>query len=154
MISSRSTWSSTSPVGSPAFTFSGARAAIALSLEDEFVANVVGRGGSLGCMLGVDDELGDAGRVAQVDEDEPAVVTAPGDPAGELEPLPHVLSPQLARAEIAPAHRLSSASPSEAYSTSCSPARRTVTPSPRVMTVNRAPSRPAWVSCPFSDRPA
>ena len=70
-------------------------------------------GGRLGRALGVDDELADAGLVAQVDEDEAAVVAALRDPAGERVPLPDVLGPELARSEVAPAHSDFTASSSD-----------------------------------------
>ena len=122
--------------------------------EDELVPDVVRGGGRLGRALGVDDELADPRRVAEVDEDETAVVAAPRDPAGERVALADVLGPELAGSEIAPGHRLCTASASEGNSSSFSPARRTVAPSARTITVASAPSRPACVSWPFNERPA
>ncbi len=119
---------------------------LALGLEDELVADAVRGGGRLGRVLGVDDELADARGVAQVDEDEAAVVPALRNPARERVPLPHVLGPELPRSEVAPAHSDFTASSSDPKSTSFSPARRTVAPAARAMTVARAPTRPAWVS--------
>ena len=59
--------------------------------------------GGFGGALGVEDELADARAVAEVDEHESAVV-APGiRPAGEREPLAHVLGPHIAAHEVAPA---------------------------------------------------
>jgi hypothetical protein len=47
---------------------------LALGSEDELVPHVVCRLRRLRCPLRIDDELTDAGLVAQVDEDETAVV--------------------------------------------------------------------------------
>ena len=44
---------------------------------------------------GVEDELHEAGAVAQVDEDEAAVIAAAGHPAGEPHLAPHIADPQL-----------------------------------------------------------
>ena len=52
----------------------------------------------------VDDELADPGLVAEVDEDQPAVVAAAGDPARERVALAHVAGPDFACAKVAPAH--------------------------------------------------
>ena len=131
-----------------------ARGDLALRAKHELVADVVRGRGRLRRALGVDDELADPRRVAEVDEDEPAVVAAPRDPAGERVSLSDVLGPELAGSEVAPAHRLCTASASDGNSSSFSPARRTVAPSARTITVTSAPSRPACVSCPFSERPA
>ena len=68
-----------------------ARGDLALGAEDELVADLVRDRGRLGCALGVDDELREPALVAQVDEDEPAVVAARGRPAGERETLADVL---------------------------------------------------------------
>ena len=61
----------------------GARRDLALGAQHELVADLVGDRCRLGRVLRVDDELADPGVVAQVDEDEPAVVAARVRPAGE-----------------------------------------------------------------------
>ena len=76
---------------------------LALGAEDELVPELVRHGVRLGRALGVDHELADPGAVAQVDEDEPAVVAPRVDPAGERQALADVLGPHLAAAEVAPA---------------------------------------------------
>src|SRR5439155_3427618 len=58
-----------------------ARDDLALGAEDELVPDLARSGGGLGAALGVDHKLANAGRVAEVDEDEPAVVAPPRDPA-------------------------------------------------------------------------
>ena len=55
--------------------------------EDELVADLLGELGRGRGALGVDHELHDPRPVAQVDEHEAAVVTAPRHPAGERERL-------------------------------------------------------------------
>ena len=55
---------------------------LALGLEDELVADLLRELRRLGRMLRVDHELRDPGAVAEVDEDEPAVVAAARRPAG------------------------------------------------------------------------
>ena len=86
-------------------TVSGERATSSPSrAEDELVADLVRELRRLRRALGVDHELRDPGAVAQVDEDEPAVVAAPRGPAGERQPLADVLGPRLAAHEVAPAH--------------------------------------------------
>ena len=126
-ISSSSTWSSTSPVGQARVdVLRRARGDLAVGAEDELVADVVRRRGRLGRALGVDDELADAGRVAEVDEDEPAVVAALGHPARERAALRRrARGCELARSEVAPAHSDSTASASEENSSSWAPRRRT-----------------------------
>ena len=152
--SSSSTWSSTSPVGRFGLTFSGARAATSPGrAEDELVPDVVRGRGRLGRALRVDDELADPRRVAEVDEDEPAVVAAPRDPAGERVALADVVGPELARSEVAPAHSDFTASASDGNSTSSRlPAadRRAVGAHDHR---RLAPTRPACVSWPLQ-RPA
>src|SRR5207342_1297735 len=114
--------------------------------EDELVADVVGGFGRLGRALRVDDELADARRVAQVDEDEPAVVAAARHPPRERAPFADEVTTELACAEVAPAHSESTASASDENSASCSCGRRSVAPSERTITVAFAPTRPACVS--------
>ena len=82
------------------------------------------------------------------------MVAAARDPAGDRVPLADVLGPELTRPDVAPGHRPRTASASDAYSSSFSPVRRTVAPSALTITVTSAPSRPACVSWPFSERPA
>src|SRR5207247_8244714 len=107
-------------------------------------------------VLRVDDELADPGVVAQVDEDEAAVVAAPRRPAGELQPPADVLGVGLAAVDIAVAHsrssfRRSSSEGSNLTTTSSRSMRRTVASSPAAITVIRAPSRLACVSLPLRD---
>src|SRR6185436_7611257 len=123
--------------------------------EDELVADLVRDLGRLRSALRVDHELREAALVAQVDEDEPAMVAPPGSPACESEPLPDVLQAQLARLEVAPLHvRSLSASSTVGTSSSCCPGRRTVERSGPHSTIALAPSRRACVSWPLSERPA
>src|SRR5262245_11273347 len=122
--------------------------------EDVLIANFVSGFRRPGRALRVDDELSDAGRVAQVHEDEPTVIAAARHPPGERLLLPHEPAVELTGAQVAPAHRDSNASASEGNSASCSPGRRSVTPSERTITVAFAPTRPACVSWPLSERPA
>ena len=75
---------------------------LALGAEDELVPDLVHHGVRLERALGVDHELADPGAVAQVDEDEPAVVAPRVHPAGEDQALADVLGPHLAAAEVAP----------------------------------------------------
>jgi len=56
---------------------------LAPDLDDVFVADAGGGGGGLRGVFGVEDDLDDAGGVAEVDEDEATVITASVDPAGE-----------------------------------------------------------------------
>src|SRR6185437_6695999 len=51
--------------------------------------------------LGMEDELDDPGAVAQVDEDQPAVVAAAVDPAGDADLLPHARGVELAGPGVA-----------------------------------------------------
>ena len=67
-----------------------ARDDLALGLQDELVADLVRDRGRLGRALRVDDELQLPGVVAQVDEDEAAVVAARVGPAGDGQPLADV----------------------------------------------------------------
>src|SRR4029079_15483634 len=75
---------------------------LAASAQDELVADLVAELRGLGRVLGVEDELADAGAVAQVDEDEAAVVAAAVGPAGHGQRLPDVVGPKLAAHEVAP----------------------------------------------------
>jgi len=69
---------------------------LALDLDDVFVADVGGGGGGLGGVFGVEDDLDDAGGIAEVNEDEPAVIAAAVDPAGEGDLLAGVLGSEFA----------------------------------------------------------
>ena len=76
MVSS-STASSTDPGRHPLVHGLGrAGDELAACLEHELVADLAGEGCRLGRPLGVDHELRDSRAVAQVDEDEAAVVTS------------------------------------------------------------------------------
>ena len=116
------------------------RAADDLSLraQDELVADRMADLRGFGRALGVEHELADAGPVAEVDEDEPAVV-APGiRPAGEGQPLADVVGPHLAAHEVAPGHAVTS--------------ERSVSAS--TTTTRSAPRRLACVRWPLTERPA
>ena len=117
-------------------------------LEDELAADLVRERGRIGGALGVDHELHLPGEVAQVDEDEPAVVAARVGPAGELDALAGIGGAERAARRVAPAaHEASfSRSSSACTSTSCSPRRRSAIEPSRKMTMSRAPDRCACVS--------
>ena len=53
--------------------------------HDELAAQLLCRGVQRGVALGLEDQLDEPGPVAQVDEDQPAVVAAAVDPAGHLD---------------------------------------------------------------------
>ena len=81
--------------------------------------------GGLGGVLGVDHELADAGLVAEVDEDEPAVVAPPRDPAGERRALPGLVGPEPRRSSgRARRHEAESVAASSSRVTASSSARR------------------------------
>ena len=129
---------------------------LALRLQDELVANLVRDAGRLGRALRVDHELHLAGVVAQVDEDEAAVVAARVGPARDGQPFADVLGAQFAAVKVAPAHgpvRVATTSPSATVTSWRPAARTTASPSRRITTV-RAPERDACDSCPFVERPA
>ncbi len=114
-------------------------------VHDELGTDVVRDLCSVGRALGVDDELDDAGVIAEVDEDQSAVVAAPRDPPGDRDRLSDPLRADLAAIEIAPAVHLeilSTTSPSGAVKSS-RPGCRTVAFSPSTRTVQPAPSRAA-----------
>ena len=150
-----STCTSISPVGM--FGIDGLRRAahdFALGLEHELVPDAVRDLCRLGRLVGVDDELHLAREVAQVDEDEPAVVAARVRPAGERDATAGVVRAQLAAHDVAPAHASSScrcSTPSTA--TSSSPLRRSVQPSASTSTIARACFWPYEI-WPLSERPA
>ena len=50
----------------------------------------------------IDHELDDAGVVAQVDEDEPAVVATTGDPPSDRDPVADLLGANVAGIEVTP----------------------------------------------------
>ena len=81
----------------------------ALGAEDELVADLVRELGRLGRELRVDHELRDPGAVAEIDEDEPAVVAAARRPAREGQLLSDELLAGLAAHVRAPGHRRQSA---------------------------------------------
>ena len=132
-----------------------ARDDLAACAQYELVADLLRRLGGRGRALGVDDELCDARVVAQVDEDEAAVIPPGRDPARKRQRLADVLGTRLAAHDVTPAH-LDSLSRSSPWVTASSalPARRMVAPPAATTTVVAAPSRPACVSWPLSDRSA
>ena len=126
----------------------------AARLQDELVAHAVRDLRRVRRVLGVEDELRHAGLVAEVDEDEAAVIAAARRPAGERHLAALVLGPRLAATQIAPGHAPRLASSSSRVVGSSPPGRTMRTPSAATTTVVFAPRRPAWVSCPFFERPA
>ena len=122
----------------------------AARLEDELVADTVRDFGRLRRVLGVQDELRDAGLVAKVDEDEPAVVAPPRRPTGERHLAALVLGPRLAATEVTPAHEARLAMSSSKGIRCLSIAG----PSASTTTIVRAARRPACVNCPLVERPA
>ena len=104
----------------------------------------------VGGELRVDDELQLAGVVAQVDEDEAAVVAARVGSAGDRQALADVLLAGLAEIDVAPAHPRSLAG----RSASEIGASRMNAPAPVTRTIVAAPEREAWVIWLFGDRPA
>src|SRR5689334_2657074 len=119
-------------------------------------------------VVGVEDELDDAGAIAQVDEDESAVVAPPVHPARDPRLAPdsvaeHLPAPGVAIAVGARTWKLAHASPPVSSSTSsavstgrCSPLAmsRSCAPSSSRMRTWRAPTRLACLSCPLRPRPA
>src|SRR5262249_55190953 len=96
------------------------------------------------------------GVVAQVDEDEAAVVTPRVGPTGDRQLAADVLASQLPAVEITPTHEwLRVATRSLRLTTISSwPSRRIVASPSRTTTTLRAPVRPACVICPLNERPA
>ena len=83
---SERTWISISPVARFGLTFSGrALDDLALGGDDVLGAQVLGHGEGVARGLRVHDELHEPRAVAQVDEDQPAVVAAAMDPAGDAD---------------------------------------------------------------------
>ncbi len=68
----------------------------ALEFHDPFRADLLGGHEGRSRLVRVEDALHETGPVAQVDEDQPAVITAAVHPTGERDPLPHVLVARLA----------------------------------------------------------
>ena len=128
---------------------------LAFGLKHEFVANLARDLRCVGSALRIDHELELAGVVAQVDEDEPAVVAPRVRPAGDGDPRADVVGPEFAAIEVAPAHAVSVATTS-ASRTGCSPrpSRLIVAPPARTITTVSAPLRAACVICPLNERPA
>ena len=86
---------STSPVGRSVFTVSGVRATtLPVSVSTHSGARLVGFGE--GGLVRLDHALGDAVMVAQVDEQQPAMVAPAIDPAGQPHRLADMLLAQLA----------------------------------------------------------
>ena len=125
-----------------------ARHDLAARAHDELGADRVGGLRCLGRALRVDDELHDAGVVAQVDEDQPAVVAAAPDPAGDRNRTADVVGAEVAAIEVAPAihPEILSTSSSSCAVQSSRPGSRTVAVPSSTITVHPAPSRPAWPS--------
>ncbi len=133
-------------------------------------AELVGRARTASpAVVGVEDELDDAGAVAQVDEDQAAVVAAAVDPAGDPRlgvdaVAEHLAAPGVAvpvraqgreRSLIRLSLRPGSASPvSTARCSPLSMSRSCAEPSASRMTTRRAPIRSACLSWPLRPRPA
>src|SRR5207253_2390554 len=134
----------------------GALDQLTAGAEDELVANLVRGRRCVGGVLRVDHELDDPRVVAQVDEDEAAVVAAPRGPAGDRQPTTLVRGAELPAIDISPvAHpAIASTRVSRGAIQSSRPCSRTVARPSSTITVQPAPSREAWVSWPFADRPA
>jgi len=135
------------------------RAALALSLPDEptkvrFASQTKG-GGSLGRPLGVDDQLQLSGVVAEIDEDEAAVVATGRDPTGERLARADVLLAKLAAHDVPPGHADSLPTTSaKASGSSAWPGRRSTALCEPTTSVAAAPRRAACVCWPLSERPA
>ena len=128
-------------------TASGAlRDDLAPRAQDELAADVVGDRGCLGRAVGVDHELDEPRVVAQVDEDETAVVSPTRGPAGEGQPLPDVVGGDQAAVRVAPLVHASTVAATFSTGTSCSTSPRLiVAPSARTCTNPRAPERASCV---------
>ncbi len=138
----------------------GAGADDPLGLHDELRPQRMrdGVGGRL--LVGVEDELHEAGLVAQVDEDEAAVVAAAGHPARQRDARALVAGAQVAAQVGAPAHRRSSSTSPSSATRRCSPevmSRTLASPAPHssspTMTTVPAPRREASSSVRLSRRP-
>ena len=152
------TCTSISPVDMFGLTVSGARCDdLTLGLHDELVPQLVRGRRSLGRALRVDHELELPVVVAQVDEDETAVVAARGTQPATVTARRSSLGRQRTRrSKVAPAHAVSVATTSSRPPTCSSVPVRAASraPSSRTTTTVCAPLRPACVSWPFNDRPA
>src|SRR5207302_682697 len=115
-----------------------ARDDLPLGLDHELVAQVVGLLRRLSSALRIHDELDDPGLIAEVDEDEAAVIAARVDPAGDRDTAADVVLAELARVRVAPGHATSSSSSVRAVR-SCSPRRRRTKPSLVTTTIDSAP---------------
>ena len=127
---------------------------LALRLQDKLVPHLACGARCVGSALWIDDELDLARVIAQVDEDEAAVIATRVGPPGDGHPPADVLGPQLAAVEVTPAHgpvRVATTSLRET-TRSLSPVRRSVASSPRTITIVRAPVRPACVIWPLKER--
>ncbi len=128
---------------------------LAFRLQHELVPDLADRLSGILGTLRVDDELQLARVVAQVDEDEAAVIAARVGPTGDGHAVADLVLPNLPAIEVAPAHAVSVATTSS-RETACSsrPSRLIVVPLARTITTVPAPLLPAWVICPLKDRPA
>ena len=133
--------------------------------DDVLGAQPLGERVGVGGGLGVEDELDDPGAVAQVDEDQPAVVAAAVHPAGHAHGRVDVAGAQLAGPRVAvevrargphralpPRMWCITVSGSTVFCSPISMSLREVPSSPRIAT-KRAPARSACLSWPFSERP-
>src|SRR6476661_2051932 len=128
---------------------------------------VVGARVRLGGCLRVEDELQQAGAVAQVDEDQTAVVAAPVDPTGDTDlvagagavdgPRPGVpVGVGGRRPHSGPRPRNTSRSTAAGSTSRCSPDSMSFSPPPPPNRIapKRPPPRSACWSGPWSERPA
>ena len=76
------------------------RAHVADDLQHPLAASAVGLGVGLRRLLRVHDDLDDAAAVAEVEEDQAAVVAAAVDPPGERHPPSDVLPAQRAAVDV------------------------------------------------------
>ena len=125
----------------------GARDDLALGRDDVLGAQVLGERERVARRLRVDDELDDPGAVAQVDEDQPAVVAAAVDPAGD----PDLGAARGRRAARRPTRRgrcsravaaSSRVAPLERARATAAAADSTVSCSPDSMSLSATPSSP------------
>src|SRR3954454_6003602 len=147
----------------------GALDDLALGGDDVLGAQVLGEAERVAGGLRVDDELHDAGAVAQVDEDQAAVVAAAVHPSGQAHLGAAAVGAQLPAPRVAVDVRLrrlphagcrpfsARATAADADSTVCwspdSMSLSDIPSSPRMATY-RAPRRSACLSWPFIERPA
>ncbi len=126
-----------------------------LGAEHELVADVVRDVRRVGRAVGVHDELKEPGVVAQVDEDETAVIAPSSGPAGERQPLLDLVGGDLTAVDVTPLVHPSTVAATAPTGTSCSTSSRLiVAPSARTWTNPRAPERASCVRWPLSERPA